>query len=434
MEKSKHNLFAPIPGQKGYLIANPLSGSADVLTDAEAAEYESGEFQSPETWADRGYLTDPAEEDARYKRAYLSFLEAQEKEEIQIFYVPSYSCNFGCDYCYQEPYENEAATDKNEVMDAFFAYIDRAFAGRAKYLTLFGGEPLLPSASARGAVQRFLDKARDRSLETAVVTNGYHAASYIDILKKAAIREVQVTLDGTVEVHDARRPLKGGGKTFSKIVEGVDLLLEAGISVNLRMVLDRENIGELYLLAQFSAERGWTDNPLFKTQIGRNYELHHCNRSPNRLYTRLDLYRDIAAEIKAHPDILKFHAPAFHFAKHLKDTGEMPPPNFDACPGAKSEWAFDYTGRIYSCTATVGKTDEALGTFYPEVRLDEAAIFEWQDRNVPAIPECTSCAARLVCGAGCGSLAKNRTGRLHGPDCRPVAELAAVGVSVYFKE
>ncbi len=49
---------------------------------------------------------------------------------------------------------------------------------------------------------------------------------YIPILKTARIREVQVTLDGTEEVHDNRRFLKGGGGTFSKIVRGIDACLE----------------------------------------------------------------------------------------------------------------------------------------------------------------------------------------------------------------
>ncbi len=434
MVKSNHNLFVAIPGRDGYLIANPLYGTADLISSGEASEYEAGVFSDETSWASRGYLVDPEAEEARYKEAYLDFIKEQEEDEIQIFFVPTYACNFGCDYCYQDQYANADAEERDRVQDAFFSYIDKAFVGRRKYLTLFGGEPLLPGESARRSIEGFLAAAAARGLETAVVTNGYHVDKYIDLLGQSAIREVQVTLDGVGEAHDRRRPLKGGGGTFDQIVRGVDLLLERQIPVNLRMVLDRENIGELPRLAAFADARGWTGHPKLKTQIGRNYELHHCSRMPDKLYTRLELYRDIADQIRQHPEILEFHAPAFHFAKHLRDTGEMPPPNFDACPGAKSEWAFDYTGRIYSCTATVGKVDEALGTFYPEVALDEEAVFAWQDRNVPAVPECRACEARLVCGAGCASLAKNTTGRLDAPDCRPVAALAALGVSLYFTQ
>ena len=71
--------------------------------------------------------------------------------------------------------------------------------------------------------------------------------------------------------------------------------------------------------------------------------------------------------IRQHPAILQFHKPAYSVSKFLFENGELPDPLFDSCPGCKTEWAFDYTGRIYSCTATVGKPGEELGTFYPEV-------------------------------------------------------------------
>jgi uncharacterized protein len=106
---------------------------------------------------------------------------------------------------------------------------------------------------------------------------------------------------------------------------------------------------------------------------------------------------------------------------------------YDSCPGTKTEWAFDYTGSIYSCTATVGKKEEALGTFYPTVTKKEDLIDQWQDRDVTSIKECTSCNLRLACGGGCASVAFNRTGQLLSPDCRPVKALLEMGISTYFK-
>ncbi len=430
MKPSKHNILTKLPDEETWLIANLLSGCADLLTPEEASEYAEGRISDVSTWRHRGYLVNPDKEEAAFQAAYLEFLKERESEEIQIFFVPTYGCNFRCDYCYQESYGSGGRWDE-AVTEAFFAYVDTAFAGRRKYLTLFGGEPLLPGASHRSNILRFLELAGERGLDTAVVTNGYHIDAYIDVLSTARIREVQVTLDGPREVHDRRRPLKGGGGTFDPIVDGVDRLLEGNIPVNLRVVLDRENIHQLPALADFAIARGWTRHPRFKTQIGRNYELHHCSRDPGKLHDRLALSADLYRLAKAHPQLLAFHKPAFHFAKHLREQAALPPPLFDACPGAKTEWAFDFQGGIYSCTATVGKPDEQLGTFFPEVRLDEDAVFEWQDRDILAIPQCRECNVRLVCGGGCGSLAKNRTGTLHGPDCRPVAEVAALGVSLY---
>lgn len=315
-----------------------------------------------------------------------------------------------------------------------FRYIDGRLAGRRKYLTLFGGEPLLPGEGAVRVVEQVVASTAERSMDLAVVTNGYHLERYLDLLSRTHVREVQVTLDGTQPVHDARRPLVTGQGTFDTVVRGIDAALARGIPINLRSVLDRENVGSFLELARFAIDRGWTDHPQFKTQIGRNYELHECQADRARLYSRLELYRELYAMARAHPELLRHHRPAFSIARFLFDNGSLPSPLFDACPGTKTEWAFDYTGRIYSCTATVGKLDEALGRFYPEIELDEARISTWQERDVLGIPACRSCPLQLACGGGCAAVAKNTTGSLAAADCRPVRELMALGMGLYGAE
>ena len=242
-----------------------------------------------------------------------------------------------------------------------------------------------------------------------------------------------MTLDGTEEVHDSRRFLHGKQPTFARIVEGIDACLNAGISVNLRMVADKDNLGNLPELARFAIDKGWTANPIFKTQIGRNYELHHCNSSPDRLYDRATLYTAMYELLKEHPYIAEFYKPAFSIAKYIAENDELPLPLFDACPACKTEWAFDYTGTIYSCTATVGKQGEELGTFYPEVTLNTEAVEAWQDRDITSILACKDCSLALACGGGCGSVAKNKNGSVSSPDCRPVKELLSLGAAHYFK-
>ena len=54
------------------------------------------------------------------------------------------------------------------------------------------------------------------------------------------------------EVHNNRRFLKGGGDTFKNIVKGIDACLDEKIDVNLRMVIDRDNIDSLAGLALYA--------------------------------------------------------------------------------------------------------------------------------------------------------------------------------------
>lgn len=434
MQFSKYTIFSKIKNSHQYFLLNPLTKEADILSPEKAKELKKEIYSDREELIEKGYLVDPEEEKKLYKQEYLNFLDNRDSDEIQIFFVPTYQCNFNCTYCYQSGYDPEKSDLNREVIDAFFAYIDREFAGRNIYITVFGGEPLLPSEQHRKNVIQILDGARERGVSLAFVTNGYSLESYVPLLKEASIREIQVTLDGLADIHNQRRPLLGGQGSFEQIVEGIDAALAADLPVNLRMVVDRVNLKELPGLARFAIDRGWTDNPLFKTQLGRNYELHYCQANQGKLYDRVSLYEDLYQMIEENKHILEFHRPAFSLSRFLWEKGELPDPLFDSCPGCKTEWAFDYTGRIYSCTATVGKEGESLGTFYPEVQLDEETVEEWQERDVTVIPECRSCSLQLACGGGCASVAKNQSGRLHSPDCRPVDKLLGLGLSAYFEK
>ncbi len=432
MQFSNYNILSKIKDSDNWFIVNALSGQADVLDPETYRQFQAGEML-PE-FVENGYLVDPLQEKSLFREKYLKFLDDRENDEIQIFLVTNYSCNFDCSYCYQAGYEAQQVALTKDVIDAFFNYIQTEFPGRRKYITLFGGEPFLNAPHHKENIEYIIRKAAVLNLEIAAVTNGYNLAEYLEVLKNGKIREIQVTLDGTSEIHNQRRYLKGGDPTFDRIVRGVDLLLENNIPVNLRMVVDRQNIANLPDLARFAIDKGWTASSLFKTQLGRNYELHECQANQQKLYSRLELYQDLYELLRQFPHISEFHKPAFSISKFLFEQGEMPSPLFDACTGTKTEWAFDFTGNVYACTATVGKQGESLGTYYPEIRKNTTAVDEWQERDILSIPKCRTCNLNLICGGGCASMAKNYNGTLNSHDCRPVTELLELGIGHYFNE
>jgi len=434
MEPSRHNIISAIKDTGQYVIANILSGHADIINEAEWQMLQDGRKNFPDSFVEKGYVIDPVKEQQRFQMAYIDFLQQRDQEEVQVFFVPTYLCNFNCAYCYQAPYLSAPERLTREVIDAFFSYLDRHMHPRRHYITLFGGEPLLPGQAYRESIAYFLKQVKMRDLDLAVVTNGYHIPEYLDLLSEVRIREIQVTLDGTAEVHDQRRRHKQEGNSFQRIVAAIDDVMDAGMPVNLRMVVDKENIWNLPELARFAIDRGWTESPLFKTQLGRNYELHHCHSGTSKLYSRLSLYQDLYKLLQQHPEIMAFHKPAFSIARFLKDNGRLPDPLFDACPACKGEWAFDYQGKIYSCTATVGKPGEELGTFHPDISHRDERIRTWQKRDVRAIEACRDCNLQLACGGGCGAVASNNEGNILAPDCRPVKELVSLGVCHYFDQ
>lgn len=414
---SKHNIFSKIKDSENFFIVNLLTGNADIVTPDFAVLIDNVKNNEPikdESFVnelfEKGYLADTEKEEKLYRSKYLDFIDNRDDDEIQLFFVPNYSCNFACSYCYQDEYAPTKGLLNNKIIDSFFSYIQNEFAGKRKYITVFGGEPLLNTPNQKELIKHLINQANAFKIDICFVTNGYTLVDYIDILKQGSIREIQITLDGTAQVHNTRRFLKGGSETFDKIVEGVDVCIANKLTVNLRMVIDKENISNLPALARFAIDKGWTSSPYFKTQIGRNYELHHCQSAANKLFSRISLYENLYALTQQYPHILEFYKPAYSISKFLSENGALPEPLFDSCPACKTEWAFDYTGNIYPCTATVGKAEESLGTFYPETKLKKELANTWEVRDVVSIPECKECNLQLACGGGCGSVAKNKSG------------------------
>jgi uncharacterized protein len=446
MRLSRSAILAPVPGSDQVLLVQPLSGQAALVSrpDAEALQRLATGGALPATLPEtalreaRFLVEGDAEDAALHAEAVAEWEVEAARTPTQLVVVPSFGCNLACTYCYQEVFDpSGGGLMAPEVVDAFFAYVDRHHAGEEPrpYLTLFGGEPLRDTPAHHDRIGRFLRGARERRLEVAVVTNGDDLAAFLPALAAGSVKEVQVTLDGPPRVHDRRRPHASGRGTFERIAAGIDGLVHAGIPVNLRVVADRENLPALPELASIAEAAGWLDLPAsrFKTQVGRNYELFGCASRQRRaaLLDRVELWARVLELAEEHPILRRFHAPRFHGIGHLADTGELPAPNFDACPATKKEWAFGPDGNLYGCTATVGHPAHVLGRFHPEMARDEAAIAAWRGRSTLTIPRCQGCALAPVCGGGCGAIAWDQAATPLAPDCRPVPELYGLGARFY---
>ena len=143
MNLSKHNIISSIADSEEFFIINPLSQEADILTREQHVQILQGNYPNKQELIKKGYLIDPGEEERQFKRKYLEFLDRREEDEIQLFFIPTYSCNFDCKYCYQLEYQTNNYRPDKTIIDSFFSFIDKWFTSRRKYITVFGGEPLL---------------------------------------------------------------------------------------------------------------------------------------------------------------------------------------------------------------------------------------------------------------------------------------------------
>lgn len=433
---SKYNVVIP-HGDK-YALINPLAGSFDIADKDEIQALRDGiaDMDLMDYAVSRGYIyDDEQQEKAALDAAYGEFQDIMATSQTQVLLIPTYDCNFSCIYCYESGVAGRSGIISREAVDAFFDDMEHRLGDEAvrPYITLFGGEPLLNRPGQKDIIAYIIDKAADNAYEIAVVTNGYYLADYLDILSRAHIREIQVTLDGPPEVHNRRRRLKGGQDSFDTIMEGIAAAIDKGMPINLRVVTDKDNINDLPRLADILEHRGWLDLPpeRFKVQIGRNYDPFNCFGNNDSLMDRAQLWADYTELSHQYPILKKFHQPEFKGLKQAIETGSMYAPTFDTCPAGKKEWVYDLYGDIYGCTAASGREEYKLGTYFPESKIFEDRLEPWRRRDILHIEQCASCPVGMVCGGGCGVMAHQRSGEVLAPDCEPIADIWESALKYY---
>ena len=69
-----------------------------------------------------------------------------------------------------------------------------------------------------------------------------YGRQYLDFIEEYKLRNLQVTVDGTAELNDRRRLHKDGLPTYDRILRNVELALQRGVRVNLRVNVGKENL------------------------------------------------------------------------------------------------------------------------------------------------------------------------------------------------
>jgi uncharacterized protein len=156
-------------------------------------------------------------------------------------------CNLNCSYCYVYNKGNDTWRDKPAVMpDHIFEatvsrirrYCDQS--GQTSVTVSFhGGEPCL--MGSRRFAQR-CERLRHeleprRNVRLVLQTNGTLLdASWAGAIKASRV-EVGVSVDGSEAVHDANRVDHRGNGSYRRVVEGLDVLTEAGVPFSILSVI-----------------------------------------------------------------------------------------------------------------------------------------------------------------------------------------------------
>ncbi|MCL5290908.1 MAG: radical SAM protein [Actinobacteria bacterium] len=417
------------------LLVNGLTGAVDIVDRRTGVALKSRKGAGP---------LDPALRQKLLARGHLFLSEADEKaivEKVLSLHAPkrrmlrfsispTYSCNLRCAYCF----EKDRVAKGSPVMsikdvDLVFAAIDSISSGESnlpKMIALFGGEPLLPCN--RLAVRRVLELASERAFPVSIATNGVNGPSFEEELRAfASSLKVQVTLDGPQEIHDERRITAGGGGTYNAVVRSVNLLLDLGIPVNLRINVDSQNLPYLGDMAHLVGKFGWPDRERFACNLSPVVDHTRSGGNPY-LMEEWELLGPIMDLLEADASAARiFNLGMFRSLSHLKavvESGKSGRPWLFYCEANNLE-AFEFgpDGFIYACSECMGSADYAIGRYRPDFALFEDKASQWGKRNVATIEKCRSCELAFICGGGCAYSALAVNDSLYEPYCGSIRKL-----------
>ena len=416
-------------GPESSLLVNALSGAVDVVDNSvRASLLQLSLGQRPALPGDhrdsliqRGYLfSGEGGERAALHQVYDACQERMASRPLQFVVCPTFMCNLACTYCF----ESSQLRARPEVMSS--AHVGSLFAAlqeiaavrpsRPCQIVLFGGEPLLPITE--NVVCEILDRAGEAGIPVQVVTNGTHVERFAPLLRRfrGVVQGAQITLDGPQPIHDARRKSADGRGSFSEVVRGVEVCLEAGVEVNLRVNLDTHNIGMLAEFARFLQSRGWTAHKGFRCQFAPVTD--HLGTSQYPFIMKEDeLVEPLLEFWRRYPEAKKtFDFQLFRVLHHLMSVIEpecssRSLPRFHYCEADRGDvFTFGPEGLIYVCTESAGTRSHAVGVYHPRYRLWPRRLKVWEDRSVLTLPECQQCNIATFCGGGCGYAALQRFG------------------------
>jgi uncharacterized protein len=384
-----------------------------------------------------GFLTDlDREEEEEFFTRIVRTIHTQKIKKNPLFtIIPSYECNFNCDYCFESGMRKQRESEylakrmNRETVRFVLNAIETIEKEKNKVesnktnICFYGGEPFLQEN--KEIIDYFIREAKER-FDTAfsAISNGYELDLYEEHLMPETFDNIQITLDGPPGYHNSRRHKKRSPEeTYEKIARNVSLALDRGIRISIRMNIDGENIGSLDEFIKEIKKRGWAGYKEFKFTAAPVFD-YSDSSSEKKYYSSGELSKKLVDIKKTVPELEMM---LLQDEDYVRQVGSLFTKNdfltslfkYNYCSAPTNMFVFDPHGEVYPCMEKAGMPGESIGhfddcgglVFVPE------QYEKWQGRTVAASGECRKCSYALFCGRGCANKAEQVNGTIYSSFC-----------------
>lgn len=389
---SKYNILSKSE-KYGYLLFNTMSlafirineQDIDMWNKLREAPDSYTNFQNYDFLIKARILVDNQEDDLN---VYLADVlkNRYNSSDMALTILPTRGCNFGCIYCYEQDRPNVLMNEQTEKAIVKFVCSN----SNLKRLSVvwYGGEPLLNFDSMVRLTKMF--KQLNIEYSAKIVSNGYLLTKEkADLMKDLAIRNIQITFDGSEEIHNQRRFLLGGQPTYRKIMDNLKYLLSINkeITIDIRTNIDRRNKDDYNKFYQdFKSEindkrvtmyPGFVSDLLSSECVSPEFNISEGGYKAQFI---LDIFDKYGIEIKSFLPKYRRHS----------------------CVASKYfAFVIGPEGELYKCWRMVGNQKETIGNVN-DGSLDMVKFSKYLiGADYTLDSKCLQCEFITLCGGGC---------------------------------
>lgn len=186
-------------------------------------------------------------------------------------------CNARCFYCYQLHGKKKEHMTEETARKVAKYIVDSTLENQQVFIGWFGGEPLY-NPKVIDIITTIVSSS-NRNVRSSIITNGY---LFDEKMCKKAVKDwglmnVQVTLDGTEDIYNKTKNfIYKNTNAFKTVINNIHSMLEYGLTVSIRMNIDKHNLDNLKDLIEFLAKE-FKDKKGFSVYV---HELFDDSKTP----------------------------------------------------------------------------------------------------------------------------------------------------------
>lgn len=272
-----------------YFIYNPYSGLSKItrkMFDELNNVNKISDF-TRKILVNKGYLVE-SDLDEYLKSVVLSNIKKYDLQTLSLSIIPTYNCNFSCEYCFVK---KDNSIMQEHIIEDILKFIEKKFKeGVSKLLvTWIGGEPLIAFEIIKKISNEIIKLSSKYNcvFKAYLITNGsLLSQEIVNQFSSLNINGLQITIDGDEEVHNINREMIIGN-SYKSILKNLEKINFSGINLSVRMNLDKNNVNHLNKLIKEIKDKNIFKkihriylSPVFRTEYMSKEKLELCFDSP----------------------------------------------------------------------------------------------------------------------------------------------------------